>query len=260
MRKFLGEVVQTFSPSHWGEISQRSINKSIGFFSKVLILAFVVMLLLAIPTLLKLPRGISEQLGKFEALQLSGKFNMSSPIKLPKSDPVIVFDTSGAYTELTKERVVITRDKIFYRPLFKTYDLNTEELKDLKNNREQVKTFLAMLAFFLLPSVLFYAYLVVWLKYFLLIVILSLIVFLLLDLTHWRRTWKEIMVIACHVSTLPVLAEVVVGAIDAKFLIPVLSIAGLIQLYLVPAVVLSVLTIGAALCVHYQVKDSQHDV
>lgn len=257
MKHFLGEVWQTFLPSHWAEISQRPAGQGIRFFSKVIILAFVVMLLLAIPTLLKLPREISEQLAKFEALQLDGTFNMTSPIKLPRSEPVVIFDTSGAYTELTNERVLITREKILYRPFFKTNELKTEELKDLKNNREQVKTFLAMLVFFLLPSVLFYAYIAIWLKYFLSIVALSLILFLLLDLTHWRRTWNELFVIACYTSTLPLLAEVIVGAVNAHWLIPVLNIAGLVKLYLIPTVVLSLLTIGAALCVHYNTKEQK---
>jgi hypothetical protein len=251
MSGFFREVWQSFMPSHWAEISEMSAGRGIVFFTKVLVLAFVILILLAIPKLIKMPGEISGQLGKFDSLQLSGNFTMSSPIKLPKSEPVIIFDTSGAYTELTTERVLITKEKIFYRPFFKTYSQYTEQLKDLKRNREQVKKFLAVLAFFLLPSIVFYAFIAVWLKYFLMIFTLSIVLFVLLDLTHWRRTWKELFVVSCHASTVPVLAEVIVGAINAKLLIPVLSIAGLVQLYLIPAVVLALLAIGAAVCVHY---------
>ncbi len=257
MKRFLNELWQTFLPSHWDEISERSMGRGIGFFSKMLLLAFIVMILVHVPMLIKMPSFISEQLSKFDTLRMSGNFTMSSPIKLPRSEPLVIFDTSGAYTELTTERVLITQDKIFYRPLFKTRSVSTEELKDLKNNREQVKAFLAMLVFFLLPSVLFYAYIAVWLKYFLLIFTLAIIVFLVLDLTHWRRTWKEVFVIACYVSTLPVLAEVIVGAINARWLIPVLNLSGLLTLYLIPAVVLSLLTIGGALCVAQNKKEGR---
>lgn len=255
MKQFLDEVWQTFFPSHWAEISERSMGNGIGFFSKVLLAAFVVMMLVHIPVLIKMPSFISEQLSKFDTLRLAGNFTMSSPIKLPRSEPVVIFDTSGAYTELTSERVLITQNKVYYRPFFKTHSVNTEELKDLRNNREQVKAFLAVLVFFLLPSILVYAYIAVWLKYFLMILTLAVMVFLLLDLTHWRRTWKELFVLSCYVSTLPVLAEVIVGAINPDLLIPVLNIAGLLTLYLIPAVVLSLLTIGAALCVYYNRKE-----
>jgi len=254
---FFKEAYETFLWSQWKDISERPAGKGIGFFTRVLLLAFVVMLLLSIPQLIKLPGTISQQLSKFEKFQTSANVTMSSPIKLPGSNPVFILDTSGAYTELKSERVLITNDKIFWKPLFRTHELSTGELKDLKNNRDQVKTFLAMLAFFLLPSVLFWAFVAVWLKYFLMILLLSIILFILLDLTHWRRTWKEFFVIGCYVSLLPVLVEVIVGAIDKRFLLPVLDVFDLVTIYLIPVVVLCLLTIGAALCVYYNKKEKR---
>jgi len=257
MGKFFSELWETLLPSHWPEISQRPMGRAVGFFSKVLLCAFIIIVLLGIPRMIKMPSVISEQLGKFEVLQLDGKVNMSSPIKLPSNEPLFILDTSGAYTDLTTERVLVTRDKIAYRPLFATHEIATDDLKDLKENREQVNAFLAVLVFFLLPSILFYVYILVWLKYFVMIFTLSIILFLLLDLTHWRRTWRELFVIACYTSTLPVLAEVIVSAINAHWLIPVMNIAGLVTLYLIPAVVLAVLTIGAAMCVHEAMMDKK---
>ncbi len=257
MAEFFRDLWQTFLPSRWLEISQRTAGNGIVFFSKMLLLAFLLMILLAIPVLVKMPGEISSQLGKFDALQLSGNFTMSSPIKLPKSEPFFVFDTSGAYTELTTERVLVTKEKIFYRPFIKTHFQYTEQLKDLKQNRENVKRFLAALVFFVLPSVLFYAFIMVWLKYFLMIVTLSIILFVLLDLTHWRRTWKELFVICCYVSALPLLAEVILGVVKPGLLVPILNISGIVKLYLVPAVVLAVLAVGASLCVHYNRKEEK---
>jgi hypothetical protein len=257
MKRFLTEVWQTFAWNHWADISEYSLGKALGFFSRILLLAFLLMLLLMIPALIKLPGVISEQLAKFDTLRLSSNVTMSSPVKLPRSDPLLILDTTGAYTALSSERVLITNDKIFYRPFFTTYDVNTEDLKDLKNNRDDVKAFLAMLAFFLLPSVLVYAYVFIWLKYFLLILALSIILFVVLDLTHWRRTWKELFVISCYSSTLPVLAEVIISAVNAHWLIPVLNVFGLVKLYLIPAVVLAVIATGASLCVFYNKKEEK---
>jgi hypothetical protein len=223
----------------------------------VLLLAFLLMILLALPALIKLPREISDQLAKFDELTLSGNFTMSSPIKIPKSEPVFVFDTSGAFTELTEERVLITKEKIFYRPFLKTHSQYTEQLKDLKKNRENVKRFIAALIFFILPSVVFYAFAVVWLKYFLMILALSIILFVLLDLTHWRRTWKELFVISCYASTLPVLVEVALKAVNSDLLMPILNISGLVTLYLVPAVILCIVAIAAALCVYYNKQEEK---
>lgn len=257
MSGFFKDAWETFLPSHWQDISQRPMGQALRFFSKVLLCAFIILILLGIPGLMKMPAAISEQLGKFEALTLDGNVNMSSPIKLPRNEPLFILDTTGAYTELENERVLITREKIMYRPLFTTHEVKTDDLKDLKGNRDQVNTFLAVLVFFLLPSILFYVYILVWLKYFLMILTLSIILFVALDLTHWRRTWKELFVIACYCSTLPVLAEVIVSSINARWLIPVLNIAGLVKLYLIPAVVLSILTIGAALCVYYDKREQK---
>lgn len=257
MTQFFKDMWESLTPSHWAEISERPVGSGIAFFSKVLLLAFVVMILLAIPSMVKMPKAISEQLGKFDTLTLSGNFTMSSPIKLPKSEPFFVFDTSGAFTELTTERVLVTEDKVFYRPLFSTYNINTEQLKDLKKNRDNLKLFLSVLVFFILPSILFYAFVIVWLKYFLILLTLSVILFVVLDLTHWRRTWKELFLVGCYASTLPLLAEVIVGAVNPHWLIPVLSISGLVQIYLIPAVVLALLSVGAAMCVHYNKEEEK---
>jgi hypothetical protein len=257
MAVFFREAWETFFPSKWDGISQKTAGKGVGFFTKVLILAFALMILLAIPTMLKLPKEISDNLAKFDALQLNGNFTMSSPIKIPGSEPFFVFDTSGAYTDLNEERVVITKAKIFYKPFIGTHYVNTEQLKDLKKNRENVKRFMAALVFFVLPSILFYAFITIWLKYFLMILTLSILLFIVLDLTHWRRTWKELFVVSCYVSMLPVLAEVVIGAINPHLLIPVFSIAGLVQIYLIPAVILCVLAVGASLCIYYNKQEEK---
>jgi hypothetical protein len=259
MGQFFKELGQTFLPSHWQEICQRPMGKGLGFLSRVLALAFVLVLLLAIPQLAKMPKEMSEQLGKFESLQFSANLNMSSPIKLPREEPVAILDTSGAYTKLTEERLLITKDKIFYKLFFGTHELDTAELKDLKGNRSTVNKFLALVVFFVLPAVLFWAYFAVWLKYFVTVLVLSIILFVLLDLTHWRRTWKELFVIGCYVSTLPLLFEVGLSAMNANLLIPILSIFGLVKLYLVPAVILCVLAIGAALCAHYNKQEQKSD-
>jgi len=257
MGTFWKDLGQGFMWSRWRELSERSFGSGLGFLSRVLVLAFVLILLLAIPKFVKMPGEISGQLAKFDTLQFSANLTMSSPIKFPSSDPVAILDTSGAYTELTSERLLINRDKIQYKPFFKVREVKTAELKDLKNNREKVRMFLATLVFFILPAVLFWAFIAVWLKYFVMIFMLSIVLFVLLDLTHWRRTWKELFVICCYVSTLPLLAEVIVGAFNARWLIPVLSVFDIVTLYLLPAVVLSVLAIGAALCVHYNVQEEK---
>jgi hypothetical protein len=257
MGTFWKNLGQGFLWSKWRELSGRGFGNGLGFLSRVLVLAFVLILLLAIPKFARMPGEISGQLAKFDTLQFSANLTMSSPIKFPGSDPVAILDTSGAYTEITNERLLINRDKIQYKPFFKVREVKTEELKDLKNNREKVRMFLATLVFFILPAVLFWAFIAVWLKYVVMILLLSVILFVLLDLTHWRRTWKELFVICCYVSTLPVLAEVIIGAFSAHWLIPVLSVFDIVTLYLVPAVVLSVLAIGAALCVHYNRQEEK---
>jgi hypothetical protein len=257
MKQFIKEVYETFLPSQWAGICRRSFGRGVGFFSKVLLLAFVLMLLLAVPKMIKMPGVISEQLGKFDVLRLDGNVTMSSPIKYPATEPVFVLDTSGSYTTITEERVLITADKVFYRPFFNTREVSVADLKDLRNNRNEVKAFLAMMAFFVLPSIIFYAYLLVWLKYFVLMTALSLILFVLLDLTHWRRTWKELFIISCHVATLPVLSEVIVKAVNANLLIPVISFYGILKLYLVPAVILAVLAVGATICATLNEKEKK---
>lgn len=255
MRRFVTEITHTFLPGQWDELSRRQVKQGIAFFSKILLAVFVILLLLYVPKLARMPVVIADQLGKFDELKCdTAQVKMSVPVALPRLEPAVVIDTTGQYKELTTERLVVTKDKVFFRPLFRTFDVDTAELKNPGKNKEQVSVFFAALAFFVLPSIVFYAYVMLWLKYVVILFLLSIAVFVLLDLTHWKRAWKDVFVTACYASFIPLLLEVVLGVWNADLLIPVFEIAGIIRLYAVPIAALGVLTITALLLAYYTKK------
>lgn len=256
MKRFFKEVTHTFLPGEWDELSRKPVKQGLLFFSKILLAVFALLLVLHVPKLVQMPVVIGDQLGRFEELKCEkAVVEMSAPIRLPRFDPAIVIDTTGQHEKVTTERLLVTKDKVFFRPLFKSYQVDVEELKNIGKNKEQVSVFFAALVFFVIPSIVFYAYVALWLKYLIIMFLLSIIIFILLDLTHWKRKWKHVFVTACHASFIPLLIEVVFSVWNAELLLPVFSLAGIIKIYAVPVAAFFVLTILALLLAYYHPKE-----
>lgn len=246
--KFSREVVSAFNPRYFNELSSGSFFDGVKYFTKVLVIAYIIMAILFLPKFVSLKGQIQSELSKFDAFSISGNVVQSDRIKIPEKEPIIIIDATSSDVVPGKERITITKDALFYKFFAGRKEIPMSQIKNLDN--EVVSRLLVYFFVFILPSLVFYTFGSIWVKYFLFSLLVGTIVFLMADLTRFSQPWKSCAVAACYSSTLIILVEMISAALYPKWMIPLLSVWSL-HVYLVPLVAWVVLSLFFVSCLHF---------
>ena len=222
--EFIKEVTWSFFPPRYRQLADKPFRKSLGYLSKVLLLAFLIAGILFVPKLFLLKDTFESELSKFESFQVSGDVRQSDKITIPKHNPWVVVDLNANLT-LTKEIMVIDKETIKYRFLG-IKSIPREQLKDISGNRAGVSRFLSAILLLMLPGIALLLYIRTWLKYFLLIIVAGTLFFIIMELSRFRLTWKQMLNIAAHALTAVIFIEVISAAITTVYLLPILRFLG----------------------------------
>lgn len=247
---FLKEIVHSFNPRMLDQFTNRSFGHCVGYFTMILAFSFVVMMVCYAPQVGLLTGFVSEQISKFDALNVSGSVDMSTAIHVPEKKPVLTIDMTGGDVKPTTQRVIITKDYVLYNLLKGTEKVNTKQLLEPTKNKPVVSQVLALFIIFILPSVVFYSFIALWIKYFLLILIIGTLAFLLVDLTQYRKKWVKTLKLACFAAAPVIAIEVISIPFNTDWLIPLFRIVG-IPIYVIGIVLLLVLTMLVVVLTHY---------
>lgn len=247
---FITELINSFKPSNFSTIINRSFLNSTLFFSKFLILAVILMGLIYVPTLIALPAYFSNQMQKFNTLSINGNYDVVAPVYFPERDSFIVVDTTGIHDVIKGERFLITKEGLKYKFLGKEYFLKGSDFSDVLSNKGGFSTLLSVIAVFILPALFFWVYFFTWLKYFVIIILLSSIFFTLFDLTHFKKRWIKFFNITIVAAIIPILLETISAPISTSYLIEIVKLAG-VDIYLVPLIIHSCIIIISTFILHY---------
>lgn len=238
--KFSKEVVSAFNPKHFSDLVDGNFWDGVKYFTKVLVIAYIIMAILFAPKLIALKGNIQSELSKFDTFSASGNVVQSERIKIPEKEPLIVIDATAEPAEPGKERITITRDTLFYKFFAGRKEVPMDQILNMET--PVVSRLLIYLFVFILPSIIFYTFGSIWLKYFLFSVLISTIVFLTADLTRFSQPWKKCALAVCYSSTLVILVEMVFAAVYPKWMLPLFSIWSL-HIFLVPVVAWIILSL-----------------
>jgi len=215
---FVKEVVWAFYPPRYRELANKPFLKSLGYLSKVLLIAFILAGLLYVPKLFLLKDTMEQEFSKFGAFKLDGEVTQTDRISVPRSNPWLVIDRSANVT-LKKEIFVIDANTVQYRFL-NTKTIPLEQLKDFSANKGRVSGFLTTILIMMLPGITLLLYIRMWLKYLLMIFIIGTLFFVIMELSKLRLRWKQMLNIAVHALTGIIFIEVISSAITTTYLIP----------------------------------------
>ena len=249
MREHLRRLFLAFTVRDIYERTLQPFRKSVWFFSKSLFFAFVIMGVLYIPTLVRLPAYFDQQMSKFKSLSIDSNFTVSSPVYFPERDGLIIIDTTGLHQKPKYERFLITHEGVFFKLFRESHFIKAESFRDVLSHRDSFVLLFAAILVVVLPALAFWSYVFLWLKYLFLIIFLGSVFFTLFDLTHWRKSLKQMLGIAAYVSFVPMMIEVVSLPFGTEYLLPVFQTIG-IDLYAVPLMVHSVGIVILAFVVH----------
>jgi len=248
--EFIKEILYSFNPGKLDKYTNRSFGHCVGYFTMILAFSFVIMMVCYAPQVGRLTGFVSEQVSKFDAFNVSGSVDMSTAIHVPEKKPVLTVDMTGEDVKPTTQRVIITKDYVLYNLLKGTQKVNTKHLLEPTKNKPVVSQVLALFIIFILPSVVFYSFIALWIKYFLLILVIGTLAFLLVDLTQYRKKWVKTLKLACFAAAPVIAIEIISIPFNTDWLIPLFRIVG-IPIYVVGVVLLLVLTLLVVVLTHY---------
>jgi hypothetical protein len=255
---FIKDIVFSFNPRYLDAATNKKFGHAVGYFTMILAFAFIIMMILYAPKVGLLPGYVSEQISKFDAITVSGKAEMNTPIHIPEKKPMVTIDMTGADAKPTTERVLITKDYVLYNILSGTKKVETKQLLEPTEHKPIVSQLLALIIIFILPSIVFYSFIALWIKYFILILLAGTIIFLLSELTHYRRKWVKTVKLACFAAGPVIAVEIISIPFNTDWLVPLTRIAG-IPIYLVGSIALLILTgLVLVLTFYFKAKDGKN--
>jgi len=238
--EFIKEVIWSFYPPRYLELSQQKLWKSTKYVSKVLLIAFLLAGLLYIPKLFILKGTVQDELGKFSDFRLSGNVTQTAPVSIPNHKPFVVMDLNANLT-LTQEIFVIDKDNLQYR-WFGIKKVPLEELKDISGHKTEVSGFITAMIILMLPAIAILLYIRAWLKYYLLVMVLGSLFFIIFELTRFKLRWKEMLNVSMHALTAIILIETISAPIATAYLLPVTRFLG-VNIYAITTLAFAVLMI-----------------
>lgn len=215
MKVFFKDVLESCNPWKYDELSKKTTKETTKLFLKVLFLASVIFLIASLQKVSDVQTGIGVEIQNIRSLV---KQTNATGFEFPKSSPIIVY---SAKSEPTGRETVFVNDRaVWYKFFGKNYERDRSELEGA------IPVLSSGILLFILPSILFYAYLFLAIKYLLFALVLATLYFLILDITPYALRWKQMFVVTVHALTLMMLLEAV-GEFYPKVLLPLGSIAGM---------------------------------
>lgn len=248
---FIKEVIWSFYPPRYKQLCNKKFFSSLKFMSVVLLVSFLLAGILFFPKLFTIKAVIENEIDKFAVFNVQADVSTTAPITLPTNKPLLVIDTVSD-RNISKEVFVITNDSLKYRLIGKN-SVPLSGFKNIKESKRIVSGFLTVLFVLLLPAVFILFYFKFWLKYFLLVFFVSVILFILFELTRWRLKFKQVLNIACHTAVVMVVLEVVSAPINTGYLLPFLKFLG-INIYAVTLALFCIFSIAGIVFVNIKKK------
>ena len=224
---YILEAVASLNPRKYGALSALGFRHGIRYIAVILLLLFIAMSIISLPKVSRFPGEIRAELDKFEQFDIDVQQSMTGPALFLGKDPQVVIDTTGQVSEMTSEKLLITNEFLSYRPYGRVRQINVTELKMLTNNKDQISNLLTWVLILIIPSVLLASYVLFFIKYIVLILIMTLIVFTVNRMMKKDKGLRKSFMVSLYASTIMMLIEILFLPFDSSILLPFLQIWGM---------------------------------
>lgn len=211
--QFLKRVLDSINPSVYKGLTQKPLKSTIAH---MLILILVYTLLVALvnaPSYYKTYKDID--IGNIEDLSVNINIKTKAPVKI-SNNPLIIIDTSDNRS-YDNEKILITKDTLYRKWLFKTYDHKIDNIELLGQN---FKKHTIILILILIPSIYVLGLIYVILKYLSISIIFTLLGLIILKIIKKEAAIIEIFISSIYALTIFFIANI----ISSFYYIPFLGI------------------------------------
>lgn len=258
LKEWLLAVAYSFNPVQYKKISDAPPKEMFQLVNKTIKRSFLVMIIIALPILLAIPSHVTQALGTFDSLTISGTAALATQIGIPSRDPHVVIDLTDekAYEG---ERMLLTKDYFYFNTPLGAKKINTDYILDPLAHKKESGLIVFALFMLWLPSLLIYGYIVTFLKYMIWWVLFSALSIVVIRAIVLSSMKMQRIVNICAYALLPIIIlEVLTIPFDTTWLFPVLDFMGFainlgsIILYLI---LLVVGLVGLEKEIRFEVRD-----
>jgi hypothetical protein len=190
---FFKAIGESLMPSRYDDLVERSNKDAFKYYLSLIYLAFMVTVLIFLPLIGQIPTKLDAAFSHFDKLELKLNTKMNSALVLPDTGtPKITIDTRVDEAELTRGDMLITDEYIYYKDHRWGRDQVVREkvstYEDLLGNREATIWFVTIVAFLMMPTIVFLIYAGIAIK---ILVFVMIALFLALIITRISRFYVE---------------------------------------------------------------------
>src|SRR3989338_2554487 len=251
--EFVKEVAYSLNPLKYKTLIENSPWKATKFMLKILLIFFLIMSVLLIPKLNEFQDSIRIQLLKVESVHVSGNFSVREPITIPENEPLLIVDTTGKHNKIKDEKLLLTKDGIQVKTITDVIKINYSDFSQFNKVSEQVSQVIFFAAILILPTIMIFLYLILFLKYLFIALSLSFLFYILLDLAFFQTKFKRIFTTALYSTILFIPVELIFIGINEEYLIPIQDFYK-IKIYLLTGLIYLVFFLINSIVVCYYVK------
>ncbi|MBS3128401.1 DUF1189 family protein [Candidatus Woesearchaeota archaeon] len=256
MRDFLRDIPYSLNGKHYGEIAERPMSSGVFYILGLVVLAFFIMCIFGIPSVINFGNYIEDQMSKIDKIQIDGRILMYDAIKIPEEDPYFVIDATNNSKKAESRKILITQEYFYWKPVVgEPKKVKMADWFRNKESRNVIASFIFLISLLVLPGFLFWLLVLLFLKYLLIVTLFAGIFFIVLDLTRYKISFKKMFNICAYAATLLIFIEVIFIPLGTDLLIPLFSIFW-VQFYLVTLAIYLSLVILALIFAEYEGEGS----
>jgi len=219
MKKVLGfyrTFFQTLLPSSYEGFAESRTKNSFGYYFSLVLNALIIFAILMIPVIVGLPTTIESKLNNVAIFNMDTNFSTTHPILIPEKYPVAIINYNSE-TPNQSANIILNNNLLYVGAVFKNYQVNISGYGNVKQKGTEYAAIITTLILLMLPSVAVIAYIFLLVKYFILVIIASILVFILAKILSYRIDFGPIFNSAMYGVSLSVFLDLIFFALNFEF-------------------------------------------
>ena len=209
--RFKERVLFSLIPDRYRILTTQPVTKSIKHFLAVLLISFIIMFLLFIPSIISLKSDMKSEISKFTLLNVSVDYDLTKSATFLENKIVIEPKDSNRTVMRENEMIFMTKDEIVYNfaPGSDAKKIVKDKYVDLTARKDDVSTFLFGIFMMMLPAVLILGYLFLLIKFGLIILLVTIFAFVISRTIKFEVHFMDVLNIVLHASIFMIFLELV---------------------------------------------------
>jgi hypothetical protein len=208
---FFRTLGDSFRFSSYEQLAEEKPAKSVKYFLLVMVVATVLMFLAAIPAFMNFSKNVDAVIDNFNSISIKINASSKGPVIIFPDDKAkeITIDWDSNATELERGKIIIAKDRYVKKTMLGSQYVNLSGFSNVLEHKEAYNNALMLLVIFLIPSMVVGAYVFFGIKFFIIILLASIIGFIISRVLRFSIELKNCFNLAVYAFTIAIFIEMV---------------------------------------------------